>query len=334
MAVPIKPNIGTKTDFAARPSVPSGQKESATEFNLLVAALRANYERLILDWGTDIVVNTTLEVGQYVRFTDNFIYRIITSYNVGNPLTWVGGNAVAVNSDASKFKGVYVDDTALTTVNPTGEPGDYAYVDAGVGNPVELWMWDDDDNEWVQSGSGGVGTVTSVGGTADRITSTGGATPVIDIAAAYDAAVQAYADAKVANSITNGVTTSAPNQDQVFDALALKLDSLVTLLTFTASHTLDATDLASINAGDQLVIRQNVASANNLEIPLNATQAFPVGTVIGVRNMNTGIVTITAVGGVTLTASLSAFNLANQWDMCYIEKTATNTWVANGQLSL
>lgn len=29
-------------------------------------------------------------------------------------------------------------------------------------------------------------------------------------------------DAKVANSITNGVTTSAPNQDQVFDALALK----------------------------------------------------------------------------------------------------------------
>jgi hypothetical protein len=31
-----------------------------------------------------------------------------------------------------------------------------------------------------------------------------------------------YTDAKVANSITNGVTTSAPNQDQVFDALALR----------------------------------------------------------------------------------------------------------------
>lgn len=38
-------------------------------------------------------------------------------------------------------------------------------------------------------------------------------------------ATTAYADAKVAASITNGVTTSAPNQDQVFDALALKEDA-------------------------------------------------------------------------------------------------------------
>ena len=34
--------------------------------------------------------------------------------------------------------------------------------------------------------------------------------------------VQSIADAKVSNTITNGVTTSAPNQDVVFDALALK----------------------------------------------------------------------------------------------------------------
>ena len=36
-------------------------------------------------------------------------------------------------------------------------------------------------------------------------------------------ATTAYADAKVANAITNGVTTSSPNQDQIFDALALKV---------------------------------------------------------------------------------------------------------------
>lgn len=39
----------------------------------------------------------------------------------------------------------------------------------------------------------GAGSVTSVTGTTDRITSTGGATPVIDIAAAYDAIVAAKA---------------------------------------------------------------------------------------------------------------------------------------------
>lgn len=44
--------------------------------------------------------------------------------------------------------------------------------------------------------------------------------------------VQAIADAKVANTITNGVTTSAPNQDVVFDALALKAnDASVVHLT-------------------------------------------------------------------------------------------------------
>lgn len=98
MATPIKPDIATKEDYALRPSVPSNKKQNATEFNLLVSSVRANYERLILDWTTDVVINTTLLAGQYIRFTDNFIYRITTGYNVGNPLTWVSGNAVAVNS--------------------------------------------------------------------------------------------------------------------------------------------------------------------------------------------------------------------------------------------
>lgn len=40
-------------------------------------------------------------------------------------------------------------------------------------------------------------------------------------------ATTAYADAKIADSITNGVTTSAPNQNQVHDALLLKQDTLV-----------------------------------------------------------------------------------------------------------
>lgn len=141
------------------------------------------------------------------------------------------------------------------------------------------------------------------------------------------------ASAILASSISDGDTTHAPDGNSVFDALTGKLDSLVSLLTFTASHTLDATDLAAVNAGDQLVIRMNSASATDLEIPLNATQAFPVGTVIGIRNINTGVVNITAVGGVTLQAPLGALDLANQYDMAYIEKVATDTWVANGQLT-
>lgn len=101
MAVPTKPNIGTKSDYAARPSIPSGQKQNATEFNLLVSAVRANYERLILDWTTDIPVNTTLVVGQYVLFSSG-VYKITTSYSVGSPITWNGANADLIISGSSK----------------------------------------------------------------------------------------------------------------------------------------------------------------------------------------------------------------------------------------
>jgi len=95
MAVPIKPVIATKTDYASRPSIPSSQKQNATEFNLLVSAIRANYERLILEWSTDIVVNTTLPVGQYV-LKDGIIYKITTSYNVGSPITWDPSKATTI----------------------------------------------------------------------------------------------------------------------------------------------------------------------------------------------------------------------------------------------
>jgi hypothetical protein len=69
--------------------------------------------------------------------------------------------------------------------------------------------------------------------------------------------VQAIADAKVANTITNGVTTSAPNQDTVFDALALKQNTLtdVNFGAFVNSLTdkitlVDADEITSDDSAD------------------------------------------------------------------------------------
>ena len=55
------------------------------------------------------------------------------------------------------------------------------------------------------------GTVASVSGTENRITSSGGINPVIDISAAYDSAVQSYANgvANTAESNANSYTDSA-----------------------------------------------------------------------------------------------------------------------------
>jgi len=225
---------------------------------------------------------------------------------------------IIAGTNESLFKGYHTSEANLEAAYPTGIAGSYAIVDAGIGTDAVIFIWDNNTEGWIQGG----GVVPYATDTVRGI-------------------AKLYSDVSAQN------TDGAPDQNAVFDALALKAnityvdaqvatkyDFLVSLRTLTASHTLDSTDLASVNAGDQLVIQQNVASANNLEIPLNSTIAFPVGTIIGVRNINTGVVTITAVGGVTLTSPLSAFKLANQWDMAYIEKTATNTWVANGQLSL
>lgn len=180
---------------------------------------------------------------------------------------------------------------------------------------------------------GGGGSVTSVSGTTNRITSTGGATPVLDIAAAYDAAKTAEINAKVADAINNGTTTVAPSQNAVFDALALKADSLITYRTLTASHTLDATDLASINAGDNINILMNVASANDITIPPNSSQAFPVGTVISIDQIGAGETTIVAGSGVTIRTS-DGLVLANQYAGAYVHKVATNEWYAKGKLKL
>lgn len=156
MPTPINPNLSTsKTDYASRPGIPASQKESATEWNLLVSAVKANYERLILDWTTDILANVTLSVGQYVLYDDGVaiaVYKIITAYNVGSPITWNPANAeIIIESSPNRFKGVYASEAALEAAHPTAEPGDYALVDVGAAE-AQLWIWDDTDSEWIASG--------------------------------------------------------------------------------------------------------------------------------------------------------------------------------------
>ena len=51
------------------------------------------------------------------------------------------------------FKGAHATLAALRLAHPTGIPGDYAGVDAGVENNVVAYYWDDNDNDWVTNGS-------------------------------------------------------------------------------------------------------------------------------------------------------------------------------------
>jgi hypothetical protein len=71
-------------------------------------------------------------------------------------------------------------------------------------------------------GAGGGGTVTSVSGTTDRITSTGGATPVIDISATFEALLE-----KVANKGASGGYVGMSGFSIAFKNLANTFTSLI-----------------------------------------------------------------------------------------------------------
>lgn len=54
------------------------------------------------------------------------------------------------------YKGTYISAAALTAANPTGNPGDYGFVDPGTGVDAKMYIWDNNDDVWVLSSGTGV----------------------------------------------------------------------------------------------------------------------------------------------------------------------------------
>lgn len=222
------------------------------------------------------------------------------------------------------FKGVYANEAALISAHPTAAEGDYAYVDAGVASPVELWIWDDDDDEWVQSGGAAGGTWGSITGTLSSQTDLNTAlglkaplasptftgTPAAPTASQYTATTQ--------------VATTAFVQS--------KIDAHLTIKTKIASHALDSNDLADVNLGKALNFIMDVAAPNDFTIPPNSTWAGPIGTQFLVDYTNTGATSFVAGLGVTI-LSADGLTIAARYKGIVAKKIATNTWLLQGALT-
>lgn len=120
----------------------------------------------------------------------------------------------------------------------------------------------------------GGGSVTSVTGTTDRITSTGGATPVIDIAAAYDAAITAEIAAAVAlrQLLINSATALTDASSMDLTAIKHTLTTSSATRTFTISYTgdditlevtLNATSSVFTFPATSLCVSEGIASGDN-----------------------------------------------------------------------
>jgi hypothetical protein len=94
----------------------------------------------------------------------------------------------------------------------------------------------------------------------------------------------------------------------------------------TASYTLVDSDRSKM-------VEMNVATANNLTIPLDSSVPYAIGTQIEVAQYGAGQTTIVATSGVTVRSSSGNLKIAAQYVAVSLIKIATNEWYVFGNLS-
>jgi hypothetical protein len=99
-----------------------------------------------------------------------------------------------------------------------------------------------------------------------------------------------------------------------------------TINTKTASYTLALSD-----AGE--TIEMNVASGNDITIPLNSSVAFPIGSVVDIIQYGEGQTTIVPDSGVTIRSKDGNLKLTGQYSGATMYKRGTDEWVAVGDLT-
>jgi hypothetical protein len=131
------------------------------------------------------------------------------------------------------------------------------------------------------------------------------------------------------------------NTDLVKDgALAIRTlgNGVDDALAKVALNDRTATYTAVLTDNRNVLVRMNVASANNFQIPTNASVAFPIGSVINVTQLGAGQTTIQAVTPATTTiqstgATATAPKLRKQHSAASCIKVGTDTWLVVGDLS-
>jgi len=132
------------------------------------------------------------------------------------------------------------------------------------------------------------------------------------------------------NSTAVGVSTADATDVEVAAAVTAH-NVLASAHALTTNRQTASYGLVLADAG--LVVEMNVASGNNLTVPLNATQAFAVGTTIELFQYGAGQTTVVATGGVTIRSSGGKLKLTGQYSGASLRKIATDEWSLAGDIA-
>lgn len=127
-------------------------------------------------------------------------------------------------------------------------------------------------------------------------------------------------------NVDNTSDANKPVSTATQTALDAKTAKLITTNRQTASYTLVLSD------ADKLV-EMNVATANNLTIPLNSSVAFSTGTQILLAQYGAGQTTIVATSGVTIRSNGGKLKLNAQYSGATLIKIASDEWYLFGDIS-
>jgi hypothetical protein len=127
-------------------------------------------------------------------------------------------------------------------------------------------------------------------------------------------------------NVDNTSDANKPVSTATQTALDAKTNKLVVANRQTASYTLVLSD------ADKLV-EMNVASANNLTVPLNSSVAFATGTQILLAQYGVGQTTIVATSGVTIRSNGAKLKLNAQYSGATLVKIAENEWYLFGDIA-
>ena len=135
------------------------------------------------------------------------------------------------------------------------------------------------------------------------------------------------ASASFGGVVTTGTQTFAGAKTFSSDlTISGVLMSTITTNRQTASYTLVLTDRGKL-------IEMNVATANNLTIPLNSSVAFTIGTQIDLSQYGAGQTTVVATSGVTIRSTNSWVKLNAQYAAATLIKIGTDEWYLFGNLN-